>query len=146
MARVHAADHERRVHVHVVAREVQRDEALEYESEAREGRREEDEQARRRAAVRDHVEHGAEARRLLKVPRRVAVQRIQELRDAVEERARARVEGHVVEGPHGEDDARVAWAALAGGGSYGRRGAEGRITDDVGPEEEDVLMFRRIRE
>lgn len=108
MARVHAADDERRVHVHVVAGEVERDEALEEDGPARERRRQEDEQARRRAAVRHHVEDGAEARRLLKVARGVAVQRVEELRHGVEERAGAWVEGHVVERCDGEDDARVA--------------------------------------
>lgn len=115
VAGVHAANHERGIHVHVVAREVQRDEALEQDGEARERRREEDEQAGGGAAVGHHVKHGAEARRLLEVTRSVAVQRVEELRDAVEERARARVEGHVVEGPHGEDDAGVAWRELLAG-------------------------------
>lgn len=103
-----AAHGQRRVHVDVVAREVERDEALEEDGPAREGRRQEHEQARRGAAVRHHVEHGAEARRLLKVARRVAVERVEQARDAVEQRAGARVQRHVVERGEGEDDARVA--------------------------------------
>ena len=113
MAGIHAAHDERRVHVHVVTREVERDEALEQDGPAGERRRQEDEQARRGAAVRHHVEDGAEARRLLKVARGVAVQRVEELRDGVEERAGARVEGHVVEGRDGEDDARVACGCVS---------------------------------
>ena len=117
MARVHAANHDGRVHVHVVAREVEGNEALEQDGEAREGGREEDKQAGGGAAVRHHVEDGAEARRLLEVTRGIAVQRVEELRDGVEERARARVEGHVVEGAYGKNDAGVACQkeAVSGG-------------------------------
>lgn len=77
--------------MHVVAGEVEGNQALEDDSPAREGGREEDEQAGRGAAVRDHVEDGAEARGLLEEAGGVAVDGVEEARDAVEERAGPRV-------------------------------------------------------
>jgi hypothetical protein len=173
VALVHAADHKGGVHVHVMAREVQRDEPLEEDSPPGEGGREEDEEARRRAPVRHHVQDGPEPRRLVKVARRIAVERVEEFRDRVQEGAGSGVEGHVVERGDGEDDARVACVvivlsaavrriAFPGGPGYagttGRRdtgtkgGVEGSCliqgmcrTDDIWPEKEDVLLFRRIR-
>ena len=97
------------VHVDVVARQVERDEALEDDGPAREGGRQEHQQAGGGAAVRHHVEDGAEARRLLKVAGGVAVEGVEQAGHAVEERAGARVQRHVVERGEGEDDARVAW-------------------------------------
>lgn len=96
------------VHVHVVARQVERDQALEQDGPAREGRRQEHEQAGRGAAVRHHVEHGAEAGRLLKVARRVAVEGVEQAGHAVEQGAGARVQRHVIQRGDGQDDARVA--------------------------------------
>jgi hypothetical protein len=109
MALLGPAHGQRGVHVHVVAREVEGDQTLEEDGPAGEGGRQENQQTRRGAAVRDHVQDGAEARRLLEVARGIAVQRIQQARDAVQERAGARVQRHVVERGDGEDDARVAW-------------------------------------
>lgn len=108
VARVGAADDEGGVHVHVVAGKVEGNEALEDNGPAGKGGREEDEQARGGAAVGDHVEDGAEAGGLLKDAGGLAVEGIEEARDAVEERARPGVQGHVVEGGKGEDDAHVA--------------------------------------
>ena len=142
-----AAHDQRGVHVHVVAGEVEGDEALEDDGPAREGGGEEDEQARRRAAVGHHVEHGAEARRLAEVARGVAVESVEEARDAVEQRAGARVEGHVVEGAEGEDDAYIAFdhsriSVL----SYTREREEGGrgYTDYVRPEEKNVLVDQLV--
>lgn len=50
-----AAHTERRIHVHVVAGQVERNEALEHNAPAREGLCQEDQQTRRCAAVRHHV-------------------------------------------------------------------------------------------
>lgn len=109
VARFRAAHDQCGVHVNVVAGKVERDEALEDNGPARERGRQEDEQTRRGAAVRDHVENRAEARGLLVVARRVAVEGVEQAGDAVEERARARVQRHVVEREDGEDDAYIAW-------------------------------------
>lgn len=66
VAGIGAAYDESRVHVHIVAGEVECDEALEDDGPAGESGRQEDEQAGRSAAVRHHVEDSTEARRLLK--------------------------------------------------------------------------------
>lgn len=105
VAVVGAAHGQRRIHVHVVAGKVERNQALEHDGPAREGRRQEDEQARRGAAVRDHVKDGAEAGRLLKVPRSIAVEGVEEAGYAVQQRACAGMQGHVIERGDGEHDA-----------------------------------------
>ena len=99
---------QRREHVHVVTRQVQADQALEQDRPARPGGRQEDQQTGRGAAVRDHVEHAAKLGGLLEVARRVAVERVEQAGYAVEERAGARVQGHVVERGSGEDNTGVA--------------------------------------
>lgn len=109
VARGGAAHGEGGIDVDVVAGEVERDKALEDDGPAGEGGGQEDEQAGGRAAVGHHVEHRAEARGLLKVARGIAVEGVEEARDAVEDRAGARVQRHVVERGDGQDDARVAW-------------------------------------
>jgi hypothetical protein len=119
VARLGAIDDESSIHVDVVASKVEGDQALEENGEAREGRGEKDEQARGGASIGDHVEDGAEAGGLLESASEVAIEGIEETRDAVEKGARARMQRHVVERCECEDDASVA--------------------DDVGPEEEDVL-------
>ena len=68
---------------------------------------------------------------------RETVKGVEEAGDAVEEGAGAGMEGHVVEGGDGEDDAGVAWRLesacfFSDGEGCGR-------TYDVGDEEEDVL-------
>lgn len=68
---------ESRVHVHVMAGEVQADQHLEDHAVGRLGGREEDEQAGRRAAVRHHVQHRAEPRALPELARREAVERVE---------------------------------------------------------------------
>ena len=117
MALVLAPHAERRIHVHVVAGQIQTDEPLKYYAPPGKGAREENEQARRGAAVRHHVQHGAEFGLLVKVSRRHAVQRIEQAGYAVEERACARVERHVIEGGNGEHDARVAWRRTVSAGT-----------------------------
>lgn len=78
MALARTSHRQRCVHVDVVACKVERDKALEHNGPAGKRRGQEHQHARRRATVRHHVEDGAEARRLLKEPRQVAVQRIEE--------------------------------------------------------------------
>lgn len=96
------------VHVHVVAGQIERDQALEDNAPARKSLGEEDEQARGCAAVGDHVQHGAELGTLLVGTGCVAVKRIEEARHAVKRCAGARVEGHVVKRDEGEEDAGIA--------------------------------------
>ena len=111
VALIRAAHGQSGVHVHIMAREIERDQALEDDGPAGEGGREEDEQAGGRAAIGHHVEDGAEAGRLVEVARGIAVEGIEEARDAVQERARSRVQGHVVERGHGEHDSRITCSA-----------------------------------
>lgn len=109
MAGFRAANDQRSVHVHVVAREVEGNQALEDDSPAGEGGREKDEQAGRGAAVRDHVENSAEPTRLLEYAGNVAVDGIEEARDTIEERAGSRMQRHIVERGKSEDDSDVIY-------------------------------------
>lgn len=96
VARVGASNNQSSIHVHVVAGEVERNQALEDNGPSREGRRQENQQARGGAAVRDHVQDGAEASRLVKGSGSISVESVEQARDAVEQGARARVQGHIV--------------------------------------------------
>ena len=113
MALSTAAHAQRRVHVHVVAGQVQGDEALEYDAEARESLRQENQQTRCRTPVRDHVEHSSKLGALFVCSRGVSVERIEQTGYAVEEGACAWVEGHVIERDQGEEDARVACGSVS---------------------------------
>lgn len=108
MARVGAPNDERGIHVHVVAGKIQGNEALEEDGPAREGGGEKDEETGGGATVGDHVEHGTEAGRLLEDAGSPAIEGVEQAGDAVEDGARAWVQGHVIEGGDGEDDARIA--------------------------------------
>lgn len=130
---------QRRIHVHVVAGEVKRDQALEDDAPAGEGLGKEHKQAGRGAAIGDHVQHGTELGALFVVAGCVAVERVEEARHAVERGACARVEGHVVEGREGEDDSAVAWVVSVS--CVAAVVDMGRPTDQVGNEEEDVLLY-----
>lgn len=96
VARVGASNNQSGVHVHVVAGEVERNQALEDDGPSRKGRRQENQQARGGAAVRDHVQDGAEASRLVKGSGSISIESVEQARDAVEQGARARVQGHIV--------------------------------------------------
>lgn len=98
MALALAAHDQSRIHVHVVAGEVQADQALEDHGVGGLRSGEEDQQASSRAAVSDHVQHSTKASGLLELARGHAIQRIEKAADGVEEAAAARVEGHEVEG------------------------------------------------
>jgi hypothetical protein len=119
----HPRHRQRRIHMVVMARQIQTDQPLEQQRPARPGAAEENEQAGGRAAVRDHVEHGAELRALLEVARGDAVEGVEEAGDAVEDGAGAGVEGHVVEGGEGEDDTGVACRCDVSAGDYVERGS-----------------------
>lgn len=82
--------------MHIVAGEVECNQALEDDGPSRECRGQENQQARGGAAVRDHVQDGAEASRLVKSSGSISVESVEQARDAVEKGARARVQGHVV--------------------------------------------------
>lgn len=87
---------QRSVHVHVVASQVQTDQALKQDRPPRPGRAQEDQKTRGGAPIRDHVEHTTKSRGLVVESRKISIQRIEETRDTVEKRACAGVEGHVV--------------------------------------------------
>ena len=92
-----AAHAQRRIHVHIVARQVQADESLEHNAESGPCARQENEQARGCASIGDHVQHRAKLCALLKVAGCDPVEGIEEAGYAVEYRACAWVERHVVE-------------------------------------------------
>lgn len=92
------------IHVDVVTGKVQRDQALEEDGPPREGRRQEDEEARSRAAIRDHIKYSAEARALLVQASGVTVEGVEKTRDAVENGACSWVQRHIVEGCYGKND------------------------------------------
>lgn len=98
---------QRSVHVHVVTGQVQANQTLEDDSPSGPGGAQEDNQARGRATVGHHIQHGAESGRLVKVTRRITIQCVEQARDAVKKRTRARVEGHVVEGCESKDNSEI---------------------------------------
>lgn len=107
MALVGSADAQSSVHVHIVTSHVQANQTLEHDSPAGPGGAQENEQARGSAAVRDHIQDGAEGGRLVVVPSSIAIQCIQQTRHTIEDRAGARVKGHVVERGDGKDHTEV---------------------------------------
>lgn len=141
--------------MHVVAGEVERNQALEDDGPSGKSRRQKDEQARGGAAVGDHVQDGAEPGRLVKGPGGISVEGVEQARDAVEQGARARVQRHVVQGRNGEDDSAVSWqpskasatsrhmSSLLPSRSLCHR--DEAHTYDVGPEQENVLVRVRVR-
>lgn len=132
---------ERRIHVHVVAREIETDEALEEDGPLCVCRGEEAEQTRGRAAVRHHVEDRAELCRLVECAGGIAVEGVEQAGDGVEESAVVGVVWHEVEGCAGEDDAGVACACRWLVFCVALRGVKERmgITNQVWDEEEYVL-------
>lgn len=98
---------QRSVHVHVVTGQVQADQALKDDSPSGPGGAQEDNQARSRAAVGHHVQHGAEGGRLVKVTRCISIQCVEQTRHAVQKRTCARVEGHIVEGRESKDNSEI---------------------------------------
>jgi hypothetical protein len=117
-----AATHaQRRVHVHIVASQIQRNEALENNAPPGKCLRQKDQQTGGGAPVRDHVQYRTELCGLLESTGCVAVEGIEETRYTVQERACAWMERHVVEGGYGKDDTRVAWDMSASAESGERR-------------------------
>lgn len=104
-----SAHAQRRIHVHIVTRQIQRDQSLENDAPSRERACQEDNQTRGCTAVRHHVEHSSELGGLFKFARSHAVEGIEEAGDAVRGGACAGVERHVVEGGDGEDDTTITW-------------------------------------
>lgn len=110
------AHSERRIHMNIVAREIQTNQSLEQDRPPRKRAREEDEQARGSAAIGDHVEDRAELGGLVEGTGGVAVEGVEEAGEGVEEGAGAWVEGHVVEGCYCEDYSCITyishWSAI----------------------------------
>jgi hypothetical protein len=78
-----------RVHVHVMAREVERYQALEDHAVGRLCGCKEDQQARSGAAISDHIEDSAKAGGLVEAARGPAVKRVEKAGDGVEKAAAA---------------------------------------------------------
>lgn len=87
-----------RIHMHIMTRKVQTDEALEHHTIGRLGRRQKDQQARGCAAIGDHVKDCSEAGGLPEFSRGPAIEGVEEAGDGVQEATAAWVEGHEVEG------------------------------------------------
>lgn len=95
-----------------MARQIKTNQALEDDRPTWEGGGKENEQTRCCATVCDHVQDGAKAGRLAEVPGCQSVEGVEEAGDAVEEGTSPGVQGHVVEGADGEDDACVPWELM----------------------------------
>ena len=96
------------IHVHVVARQIQRYPALEDDAPPWEGACQEDEQTRGCATIRHHVEHGTKLCGLLELAGGHAIEGVEQAGYAVCGCACAGVERHVVERDYGEDNATIA--------------------------------------
>jgi hypothetical protein len=72
-----AAHAQRRIHMHIVARQIKRDEALEDNAESGERLRQEDEQTGSGAPIRDHVQHRTEFGGLLEATGCIAIKGIE---------------------------------------------------------------------
>lgn len=81
---------------------------LEDNGPSRECRSKEDEQASGGTPIGNHIEDCAELCGLVEVPRGYTIEGVKEARNAVEDGACPGVEGHVVEGCDGEEDAGIA--------------------------------------
>jgi hypothetical protein len=92
-----ATHDQRRIHVHVVACEIQADQDLEDHREGGFRGGEEDQQAGGSAAIGDHVQDGAETGGLLELARGHAIEGVEQAANGVEEAATARVQRHEVE-------------------------------------------------
>lgn len=97
-----------RIHVHVVTRHVQADQALEDNGPPRPCGAQKDQQTRRGAAICHHIQNRAERGRLIEVSGSIAVQCVQQAGHAIKEGAGARMKGHIIEGGNGEHDSGVA--------------------------------------
>lgn len=101
-----------RVHMDVVAGEIQGNQALEQDGPSRKGRGQEHQETGSRAAVGDHVQHRTKSCGLIVPPRCQAVRGIEKARDTVQTRTRPRMKGHVVERSKGEDDSGISCNAI----------------------------------
>jgi len=102
------AHRQRRIHLHIVTRQIQTNQSLKQNRPPWKCACEEHQQTCCCAAISDHIQNGAEFCGLLEFSRCHAVEGVQEAGDAVEEGTGAGVEGHIVEGCYGEDYAGVA--------------------------------------
>ena len=86
-----------RIHMDVVASQVETDQPLEDNSPSRKCRRKKHQQTRRGAPVRHHVQHRSERSSLVVPSRGHTVRGIEDTRETVQSRARPWVERHVIE-------------------------------------------------
>lgn len=142
MTRTRPAHTQRRVHMHIMARHVDRNQALEQNGPARPGRAQEDEQTRRGASIRDHIQDGAEGSRLIEVTSCIPVQGVEETRNTVENRAGARMKGHVVQRGDGEDDTGIAYTTTTPSVSFSSPCRRlGRVpTDQIRRKQKHILL------
>jgi len=91
------AHRQRRIHLHIVTRQIQTNQSLKQNRPPRKCACEEHQQTGCCASICHHIQYGSELGGLLEFSSCHAVKGVEEAGDAVEEGTCARVEGHVVE-------------------------------------------------
>jgi hypothetical protein len=84
MARCRSSHDQGRIHVNVMACQVQGNKSLENNSPTRPGRGQEDQEACSGAPISHHVEHSTESSRLFEVSSSISIESIEETGNAVE--------------------------------------------------------------
>lgn len=92
-----AAHYQSRVHVHIMTRVVEADQALEDDTPPGKGACEKDEKTGGGATIGDHVQDGAKAGGLVERSSSCSVEGIEKAGNAVQQRTGAGMVGHVVE-------------------------------------------------
>lgn len=98
----------RALHVHVMRRQIQRNQALAQKRIFGPRGAQITQQTTRRAPIRHHIQYRSKLGRLVEGPSRKPIQGIEKTRDRICREACQRVDGHVVERDQGEDNTRVA--------------------------------------
>lgn len=133
------AHDKRGIHMHVMARQIERDEALEHNRKSWECAGQEDQETGCGAAIGDHVQDRSEFGGLVEAPRCQAVKRIEQAAYAVEEAAGSRVQRHIIQRAHREHNSGVSGGLRL----VSNRGMKLKVSipDQVRQKEEDVLVL-----
>lgn len=94
--------------MHIMARHIQGNQALEDNGPPGPGGAQEDQETRGGATVRHHVQHGTEGGGLVEVSRGISIQGIQQARYTVQERTRSGMDGHIVKGGDGQNNPQIS--------------------------------------
>lgn len=101
------------IHVHIVARQIQRNQTLEQNRPLRIRTAQKTQQTRRCATIRHHVQHCPKLGRLVEAPRGIPIEGVEETGYSVEESTVVRMIGHEVEGSAGEDHTEVTCEGIS---------------------------------